>query len=843
MYLAKGPDRVVIQNNEPDEIKTYRDTSYTSASQAEWEIQGNVISYKEPNVSKLPCHLEDEQFVMFDEGDDIQEVMENYEKTKLTEFFRLNREDPEANSLTYLDIPRYFTFNKKSSSRVRRKRNTVRANIAAKEKIVNGFLCPLVGTDLQQAFNGKRLDNSSNICYLNSSINGLLSLRTIRSFLFADEPANDLKVKIRSILTGAVKTAEYVRQHIEQEFGNVYDFTYGNQVNIGDAIVSLLEGLGLEESSRYTLNIERKCLDCGYIMNESEAGALHYFTLYENTQSTNDMLHSVQTIELEKCPGCDSGTDCKEKVSISEPNRYLLIGCARPLGSEQEVYPTEELEMNDGTCYNIKSVINYIPGRILPGQESGHYTSSLLLENQWYLVSDMNPIEQLEFAPTKGIIFIYELAEEQTDGDPENEAVHFDDEVWNNINNQSHAPEAEDEDKEDSLKMLSREIGRIPVIPFNNFSKELFHLRNLLHVVKGPKSFKDIRTVDGYECATYQEAAIKLGLFEDDRAIEQTLEEAFSIKIGRAFRHCFVILMIHATPADPMSLYEKFAYKLCEDFMPRDSVLAEPTEAMKNKALNEMNALFKEQGFDMVERFKLPAPTDADYSLSGDRLELQRELDYDREALRTASDELLDTLNNEQRVFVNAIIDSVEERKGLLAFLQAVGGTGKTHVLKTLLAHLRSRGFIVIAMATTGIGATLLDGGGTIHTKTRAPIDLHEKSMCNYSDQSGIAELIKRADLIVIDEATIGDRYLYECLDRSFRNTRKNDQPFGGITVVFSGDWHQCLPVVPGGGPADIIRQTLKRSYLWPKVILLSSFNDCLNAILTICIFRFNRST
>ena len=840
MYLAKGPDRIVIQNNEPDEIKTYRDTSYTSASQAEWEIQGNVISYKEPNVTKLPCHLENEQFVMFDEGDDIQQVMENYEKTKLTEFFRLNREDPEANSLTYLDIPRYYTYNKQSNSWKRRKRNTVRANIASKKR-VKGFLCPFEDIDRRPAFYGKQLDNSSNLCYLNSSINGLFSLKTVRSFLLADEPANDLKVKMRSILTGAVKTAEYVRQHLEQEFGNIYDFTQGKQVYIGDAIVSLLASLGLEESSRYTLKIERKCLTCCYKMIETKSGALHFFTLYEDTESTNDMIHSDQFIDLEKCPGCGRGTFCKEYVSISEPNRYLLLGCARPLGCEKEVYPSEMLEMEDGTSYQIKSVINYHPGCTLPGEESGHYTCSLKLENQWHLVNDMNPIEQLESAPSNGMIFIYELAEEQTNEVPENEPVHFDDEVWNNINNQSHAPEAEEKAEEEGLKMLSREIGRIPVIPFNNFSKELFHLRNLLHVVKGPKSFNDIRTVDGYECATYQEAAIKLGLFEDDKAIEQTLEEAFSIKIGRAFRHCFVVLMIHATPADPLSLYEKFAFKLCEDFMPRDSVLAEPTEAMKNKALNEMNALFKEQGHDMVERFHLPAPTDANYSLTGDRLELQRELDYDREALRTLSDDLLDTLNFEQRVFVNAIIESVEGKKGLLAFLQAVGGTGKTHVLKTLLAYLRSSGKVVIAMGTTGIAATLLDGGGTIHTKTRAPVDLHEKSMCNYSDKSGTAELIRQADLVVIDEATIGDRLLYECLDRSFRNTRKNDQPFGGITMVFSGDWHQCLPVVPGGGPADIIRQTLKRSYLWPKVILLLS--DCLNATLIVCTFRLYHST
>ena len=91
--------------------------------------------------------------------------------------------------------------------------------------------------------------------------------------------------------------------------------------------------------------------------------------------------------------------------------------------------------------------------------------------------------------------------------------------------------------------------------------------------------------------------------------------------------------------------------------------------------------------------------------------------------------------------------------------------------------------------------------------------------MCNYEDNSGTAEVIRKAKLAVIDEATIGPRLLYECLDRSFKNTRGNDRPFGGMTVLFIGNWAQTLPVVPGGGPADDIRQTLKRSYLWSTVL------------------------
>ena len=38
----------------------------------------------------------------------------------------------------------------------------------------------------------------------------------------------------------------------------------------------------------------------------------------------------------------------------------------------------------------------------------------------------------------------------------------------------------------------------------------------------------------------------------------------------------------------------------------------------------------------------------------------------------------------------------------------------------------------------------------------------------------------------------MGSKLIYETMDRTFRKIRKNDIPFGGVTMVFSGDWRQC---------------------------------------------------
>ena len=76
-------------------------------------------------------------------------------------------------------------------------------------------------------------------------------------------------------------------------------------------------------------------------------------------------------------------------------------------------------------------------------------------------------------------------------------------------------------------------------------------------------------------------------------------------------------------------------------------------------------------------------------------------------------------------------------------------------------------------------------------SRFQIPLDVYEDSVCSMSKQTQEAELIRRTVLVVWDEAPMTHRHSIEAVDRLFRDIMGNDEPFGGKTVVTSGDFRQ----------------------------------------------------
>ncbi|XP_055904241.1 uncharacterized protein LOC129940040 [Eupeodes corollae] len=94
---------------------------------------------------------------------------------------------------------------------------------------------------------------------------------------------------------------------------------------------------------------------------------------------------------------------------------------------------------------------------------------------------------------------------------------------------------------------------------------ECFYLRILLHHVRGPTSFQDLKTVDGVVKETYQAACRERGLLEDDNQWETTLREASISQCPLRLRELFVVILLFCFPSEPLKLWDTFKDDLCED--------------------------------------------------------------------------------------------------------------------------------------------------------------------------------------------------------------------------------------------------------------------------------------
>jgi hypothetical protein len=127
-------------------------------------------------------------------------------------------------------------------------------------------------------------------------------------------------------------------------------------------------------------------------------------------------------------------------------------------------------------------------------------------------------------------------------------------------------------------------------------------------------------------------------------------------------------------------------------------------------------------------------------------------------------------LNDDQRNAYEIVLNAVTNKHGKLFFVYGSGGTGKTFVWTTLLSRLRGQGKIMLVVASSGIASLLLSGSRTAHSRFKIPIDLHDESTCNITQQMKVAELVRKADLIIWDEAPMMHRRAFEVVDRTLRD-------------------------------------------------------------------------
>ena len=92
------------------------------------------------------------------------------------------------------------------------------------------------------------------------------------------------------------------------------------------------------------------------------------------------------------------------------------------------------------------------------------------------------------------------------------------------------------------------------------------------------------------------------------------------------------------------------------------------------------------------------------------------------------------------------------------------GGTCKTFLWSAIISKLRSRGKIVLGVASSAIVSLLINGGRTAHSRFKISLHIDEFSCCEIKQNTYLVELICEACLVIWDKAPMTHRHVFEAV-------------------------------------------------------------------------------
>lgn len=135
-------------------------------------------------------------------------------------------------------------------------------------------------------------------------------------------------------------------------------------------------------------------------------------------------------------------------------------------------------------------------------------------------------------------------------------------------------------------------------------------------------------------------------------------------------------------------------------------------------------------------------------------------------------------------------------KSGRNVFLTGSAGAGKTYVLNQYIKYLKQHGVPVAITASTGIAATHMNGQ-TIHSWAGIGIKdyVSERYLASLRDKKYFRDKMDKVKVLIIDEISMLHRTQLDAVDFVLKFFKQNDEPFGGIQVIFSGDFFQLPPI------------------------------------------------
>ena len=387
-------------------------------------------------------------------------------------------------------------------------------------------------------------------------------------------------------------------------------------------------------------------------------------------------------------------------------------------------------------------------------------------------------------------------------------------------------------------KVKEQTVSCIPTLSRRN--GEQYYMKLLLDVIPGATCYEDLKVYpdesDRY-CETFKQACLLRGFLKDDADIITTLREICDNGLTRDARLTYALYLREGEMTRPQKVWSKMVDLMYSDIVMRYNKewsekkkecieinlnVDDNRERMRATALFEVHRILKYHG-ESIEQygFKIPSGTKI-FKLNKDNLDYYIEGSYDPEENKRIAKINENKMNTEQTILYKRLKrliyseNEVYKEKGKCVFINAPGGTGKSFILRTLCASIRAKREKAIMVGASGIAALNFEGGRTAHSRFKIPLNIAPNSVCEIAKDSLTAKLIKEAKAIIWDEAVMQDKYILECVDRTFRMLLENMRVlFGGKCMILAGDFRQCIAIVRGGGHQQCCKASICNSFLW----------------------------
>ncbi len=141
-------------------------------------------------------------------------------------------------------------------------------------------------------------------------------------------------------------------------------------------------------------------------------------------------------------------------------------------------------------------------------------------------------------------------------------------------------------------------------------------------------------------------------------------------------------------------------------------------------------------------------------------------------------------------------------KTGANVFLTGEPGSGKTYTVNKYIEYLKEHKLIPAVTASTGIAATHLNGM-TIHSWSGIGIknELTKRDLDKLQKNKKLLTRAQKTSVLLIDEISMLESKTLTAVDLALKTLRESGDPFGGLQVVFVGDFFQLPPISRYGEP------------------------------------------